>query len=394
MTLVEQRSGIVPIQVACDALSLSRATLYRSRRPSPEPRPARERAPNPRRLDDAERAQILETLHQPEFADQPPAEVYATLLGRGIYLASIRTMYRILAEAGETRERRNQRPPQSHAKPSLTATAPNQVWTWDITKLATIHRGVFLMAYVIIDLFSRYVVGWMLATKECQHLAAQLFADTIARHGIEPGLQVHADRGAAMKSDTLAQLLASLGVSRSFSRPRVSDDNAFSEAQFKTLKYQPDYPGRFEGELHARGYLQDFFGWHNDEHHHSGLALFTPSDVFHGRVEQVAAVRQAALDDAFRAHPERFPNGLPLVPLPPAAVHINPLLPGALSVPGDRAVDIPRSLPAQPLSATGDRAVDIPRSLPAQPRSATGDRAARTHDHPAAAAAHAAAITS
>lgn len=346
MAIVEQRPSIIPIQAACDALNVSRATLYRGRCPPPAPRPARERAPSPRRLDDSERRQILETLHAPEFADKPPTEVYATLLERGTYLGSIRTMYRVLAEAGETRERRNQRPAQAHAKPSLTATAPNQVWTWDITKLATTHKGVFLMAYVIIDLFSRYVVGWMLATKECQHLAARLFAETIARHGVEPGLQVHADRGSAMRSDTLAQLLASLGASRSFSRPRVSDDNAFSEAQFKTLKYQPDYPGRFESELHARGYLQAFFGWHNEEHHHSSLALFTPSDVFHGRVEQVRTARQIALDDAYRAHPERFPNGPPRAALPPAAVHINPLTTEALSVRPELHEEIPRTLDA------------------------------------------------
>ena len=259
--------------------------------------------------------------------------MYATLLGRGEYLGSIRTMYRVLAEADECRERRHQRAPHVHAKPQLTATAPNQVWTWDITKLATTRKGLFLSTYVILDLFSRYVVGWMVAAKECKHLAAQLFSDAIARHGIEPGLQVHADRGSAMKSDTLAQLLATLGASRSFSRPRVSDDNPFSESQFKTLKYHPDYPGRFDGALHARGWLQDFFGWHNNHHHHVGLALFTPADVFHGRVEQVRAIRQAALDDAFAAHPERFPNGTPTVRLPPAAVHINPVTPGTIAVP-------------------------------------------------------------
>jgi transposase InsO family protein len=283
-------------------------------------------------LGEAEKALLLETLHSPEFADQPPTEVYATLLSRGVYLASIRTMYRLLAELGETKERRNQRSPGPHAKPSLTATAPNQVWTWDITKLATVQVGIFLHAYVIIDLFSRYVVGWMVAAKECKHLAAQLFAEAIARHGIEPGLTVHSDRGSAMKSDTLAQLLASLGASRSFSRPHVSDDNAFSEAQFKTLKYQPDYPGRFHSELHARGCLQPFFGWHNDEHHHSGLALFTPAEVFFGRVERVRVARQVALDSAYSAHPERFPNGPPLVQLPPVEVYINPLMATAISV--------------------------------------------------------------
>jgi transposase InsO family protein len=333
MTIVEQRDGeVISARAACEALDVSRASLYRRHGPPSPPKLERGHAPSPRRLDDAERQHILDTLHLPEFADQPPTEVYAALLGRGVYLASIRTMYRVLAEAGETSERRNQRVPQAYAKPSLTATAPNQVWTWDITKLATTSKGVFLMAYVIIDLFSRYVVGWMLARKECQHLAAQLFAETIARHGIEPGLQVHADRGSAMKSDTLAQLLASLGASRSFSRPHVSDDNAFSEAQFKTLKYQPDYPGLFSSELHGRGWLQDFFGWHNNEHHHAGLALFTPADVFHGRVEAVRAVRQSALDAAYHAHPERFSHGPPRVPMPPTAVHINPLVAEALSV--------------------------------------------------------------
>ena len=330
--LVEQRDEVVPLNAACYALDVSRASLYRARHPVAPSQNVRQRAPSPRRLDEVERQRLLDTMHLPEFADQPPTEVYASLLGRGIYLASIRTMYRVLAAAGETGERRNQRAPHAYTKPSLSATAPNQVWTWDITKLATTQKGVFLMAYVIIDLFSRFVVGWMLASKECKHLAAQLFAETIARHGIEPGLQVHADRGSAMKSDTLAQLLASLGASRSFSRPRVSDDNAFSESQFKTMKYQPDYPGRFDGELHGRGWLQDFFGWHNDDHHHSSLALFTPADVFFGRVPVVAATRQAALDLAYAAHPERFPHGAPRVTLPPAAVHINPLTADALQV--------------------------------------------------------------
>ena len=332
MDLVKEIADpMVSIAVACDALGVSRATLYRRTRP---PAPARltQRAPSPRRVSDEERAALLDKFHSAEFVDQSVMEVYATLLSRGEYLASMRTMYRVLAALGETRERRNQRLPQAHVKPSLTATAPNQVWTWDITRLATRRIGVFLQLYVIIDLFSRYVVGWMLAAKECKHLAAQLFAETIARHGVEPGLTVHADRGSAMRSDTLAQLLATLGVQRSFSRPHVSDDNAFSEAQFKTLKYQPDYPGKFEGELHARGWLEPFFGWHNDEHHHSGLALFTPAEVFFGRVEQVRAKRQAALDAAYAAHPERFPRGAPRVRLPPSEVCINPLASNTLPV--------------------------------------------------------------
>lgn len=331
MQAVQERQASIPVSVACDVLGVSRATLYRSRRP-PRERAARRPSHHPRQLGVEERARLLDVLHSPEFSDQPPAEVYATLLGRGVYHASIRTMYRVLAAEGEVIERRNQRQPHVHAKPSLTARGPNEVWTWDITKLATTRKGVFLIAYVIIDLFSRYVVGWMLAKKECKHLAALLFAETIARHGIEPGLTVHADRGSAMKSDTLAQLLATLGVSRSFSRPHVSDDNPFIEAQFKTLKYQPDYPGRFGSELEGQAYLEEFFGWHNDEHHHAGLELFTPADVFHGRVDAVAARRQSALDAAFFAHPERFPNGPPLVRRPSGEVHINPLTSAVASV--------------------------------------------------------------
>ena len=220
MRLVEERDPVVPVDGACLALNVSRAALYRSRRPA-SPLVTRDRAPSPRRLPDAERQAILDVLHQPEFADQPPHEVFATLLSRGVYLASIRTMYRVLAEAGEVKDRRRQRTPQAHAMPTVTTTAPNQVWTWDITKLATTSKGVFLMAYVIIDLFSRFVVGWMVATKECKHLAAQLFAETIARHGVEPGLWVHSDRGAAMKSDTLVQLLDSLGLAPRQAAPRL-----------------------------------------------------------------------------------------------------------------------------------------------------------------------------
>ena len=245
MDLVEDLADPrVSVVAACGALGVSRVTLYRATCP-PAPPSVRQAAPSSRRLSDSERHAMVEVMHSPEFADQPPMEVFARLLSRGIYLASIRTFYRVLAELGESKERRNQRLPRSYVKPSLTATAPNQVWTWDITKLATLQRGVFLHLYVIIDLFSRYVVGWMVAAKECKHLATQLFAQTVARHSVEPGLTVHSDRGSAMKSDTLAQLLATLGVDQSCSRPHVSDDNAFSGAQFKTLKYQPDFPGRF-----------------------------------------------------------------------------------------------------------------------------------------------------
>jgi putative transposase len=386
MDLIEELDDpSVPILRACHALGISRATVYRNTRPS-SAAPSYSRAASQRRLSDEERGAVMDVLHSSEFVDQPPHEVYATLLSRGVYLASVRTMYRLLAERGETQERRNQRRAFVHPKPSLTATAPNQVWTWDITKLATTAVGVFLHAYVIIDLFSRYVVGWMVAAKECKHLAAQLFAETIARHGIEPGLTVHADRGSAMKSDTLAQLLATLGVERSFSRPHVSDDNAFSEAQFKTLKYQPDYPGRFLGEVHARGWLGPFFGWHNDEHHHSGLALFTPADVFFDRVDQIRAIRQAALDEAFQVHPERFPHGPPRVALPPSEVSINPMTSSTIVL--GHEVSAPKtSRPDERLLALAagpsERAAIIvtpsetsPGALPATP-----SRAARTAAH-------------
>ena len=213
-----------------------------------------------------------------------------------------------------------------HAKPTLCATGRNQVWTWDITKLRGPRPGLFYCLYVVLDLFSRMTVGWLLAERESATLAQGLFSETLERHGINPGsLTVHADRGAAMRSDGLAQLLGSLGVERSFSRPHVSDDNAFSESQFKTLKYQPDYPERFASITHARGWCQEFFTWYNDDHQHSGLALFTPADVYYGRVDEIAAVRQLALDGAYAAHPERFPNGAPLVRRPPGSVAINPL---------------------------------------------------------------------
>ena len=349
-TIEDLDDPAVSVVVACAALGVSRATAYRHTQ-APTPPSWYQRAPSPRRLDDVERAAVFDALHSAEFVDQPPLEVYATLLSRGVYLASIRTMYRLLATLGETKERRNQRRPHVYTKPSLTATGPNQVWTWDITKLATTAVGVFLHAYVIIDLFSRYVVGWMVAARECKELAAQLFAETIARHGVEPGLVVHQDRGAAMKSDTLAQLMAALGVEQSFSRPHVSDDNAFSEAQFKTLKYQPDYPGRFHGDLHARGWLAAFFGWHNDEHHHSGLALFTPAEVFFERVDQVRVVRQVALDAAYRAHPERFPNGAPRAALPPREVSINPITSSVVTVTANADAVVVARDPTKPIAS-------------------------------------------
>jgi putative transposase len=324
--LVEQREPGLPIAATCEALGVSRATVYRARKPSP-PKPPPPRAPSPRKLSEAERAEVLEVLHSERFADQPPAEVYGTLLDEGKYFCSARTMHRILAERGESRERRDQRPRTHHPVPRLSADRPSAVWSWDISKLPTFDRGTFLNLYVVLDLYSRYVVAWMVAERENSALSKQLFTEAIERYEIPANtLRVHQDRGAPMRAHGFLDLLASLGVDTSHSRPRVSNDNAFSEALFKTTKSQPDYPGRFVDIAHARQWLAEFFAWYNDVHRHHGLALFTPADVFFGRVEEIAAAREKVLADAYAAHPERFVRGLPTVRRPAQIVHINPLL--------------------------------------------------------------------
>jgi putative transposase len=359
MTLIEQRGDGVSVVRACRALGVSRATLYRRRKPRrvpPAGKPGGGKRRPPRRLSPEERTKLIKTLHAPEFADQPPAEIFGALLSKGIYLASVRTMYRVLSELGESHDRRRQRTSRSYAPPRLTATAPNQVWTWDISKLPSTVKGVFFYLYLVMDLFSRYVVGWMVSPKENAAHATRLIGDTVARWGIEPGtLQLHSDRGSPMKSGSMAQMTAMLGVALSFSRPRISDDNPFVESQFKTFKTQPDYPEAFGSLLHARGWSEEFFAWHNDDHHHENLALFTPADVFNGRVAEVAARRQAALDAAFAAHPERFVRGRPSVKLPPAAVSINPLAPESLPTP-----------PRPPLigNSSDERAEDESRAAP------------------------------
>lgn len=337
MDLLQQRDPIVPMSVACRALDISRATVYRRLHPKPRPAP-RPRRPSPRRLGDAERQSVLDILHSERFADQSPREVYAELLEEGAYMASVRTLYRLLAERGESQERRNQRAPRSFPVPSVAATAPNQVWTWDISKLPTLQAGVFLNLYVILDLWSRYVVAWMIAERENSALAKQIFAEAITHYGVDPGtLTVHMDRGAPMTSLGFAELLGALRVDRSYSRPRVSNDNPFSESLFKTVKYQPDYPGLFHGLRDARAWATDFFAWYNTRHHHEGLALYTPETLFFGRVEQVAATRQRALDQAYAAHPERFVRGRPIAKRPPTVAAINPAPPEAM-VPAQQIV--------------------------------------------------------
>jgi putative transposase len=268
---------------------------------------------------------VLEVLHQPRFVDLAPAEIYATLLDDGRYLCSERTLYRVLAENAEVRERRDQLRHPAYAAPQLLATRPNQLWSWDITKLLGPAKWTYYYLYVLLDVFSRYVVGWLLAQEESARLAEQLIAESCERQEIVPGqLTVHADRGPAMTSKPVALLLADLGVTKSHSRPHVSNDNPFSESQFKTLKYRPDFPERFGSLEHGRSFCRDFFGWYNTEHHHVGLGLFTPHDVHYGLAEAKRAQRARVLAEAFARHPERFPRGLPQPRAVPSAVWINP----------------------------------------------------------------------
>lgn len=320
MNAVDSIRGKVGVRAACTALGVSSATYYRRSRPTG----VRQNRRSPRRLTDEERAEVLERVNTPRFADQPVTEVHATLLEESVYLCSERTMYRILAENKQVRERRNQLRHPKRAVPRLVARGPREVWTWDITKLPGPFKWSYYYLYVILDIYSRYVVGWMIAHRETAALAERLIRETCEREGIEPEtLTLHADRGSPMKSKVVGELLADLGVAKSHSRPRVSNDNPYSESQFKTLKYQPGFPERFDSAAHARWHGQDFFGWYNEEHHHVGLAMMTPADVHFGRVDQIVATKQAALDGAYARTPHRFPNGPPCAKRPPVEVWIN-----------------------------------------------------------------------
>lgn len=314
-------AGVVGTKAACRALSVSRAAVYRRRRLrqslAPRPRPARS-------LTEPERAAVLAELHAPRFMDLAPAEVYATLLDEGRYLCSLRTMYRILATAHEVRERRNQLRHVA-ALPELLATRPNAVWSWDITKLLGPAKWTYYYLYVILDIFSRYVVGWMVAHRESATLAERLIAATCMKQQIRPDqLTIHADRGSSMTSKPVALLLADLGITRTHSRPHVSNDNPFSEAQFKTLKYRPEFPDRFGSLEAARAFCHPFFTWYNTAHRHTGIGLLTPAMVHCGHAETVCAQRAAVLAAAYAAHPERFVRQPPKPPARPTAVWINP----------------------------------------------------------------------
>ncbi len=307
-------------------MQLSRATYYRSLKAPTAPKlaVAGSRPSPPRALSVAERQVVRDVLHSPRFVDMPPREVYATLLDEGRYIGHWRTMYRILEHDGESCERRRQRSHQRHAIPRLVARAPRQVWSWDITLLRGLVLREFFYLYVILDIFSRYVVGWMIAECEKDELAEELIATTCARQGVLPEqLVLHADRGSAMRSGKVSRLLERLGVERSHSRPRVSNDNPYSESQFKTLKYHSEFPERFEDISAARRFCGRWFPWYNQQHHHVNLALFTPAQVHLGQVEQVLVARQRTLDGAFAATPERFPHGPPQAKRPPAEAWIN-----------------------------------------------------------------------
>jgi len=315
------------IAAACEAVGLPRRSYYRAQAPVVRtvPSPIRERPPSPRALSTDEKTIVREVLNSERFQDQAPREVYATLLDEERYLCSWRTMYRILAENQEIRERRDQLQHPIYTKPELLATRSNQVWSWDITKLRGPVLWTYYYLYVILDVYSRYVVGWMIAERESEELAQELIRATCDKQGIQPGqLTLHADNGSAMIAKSVAQLLIDLDVVKSHSRPHVSDDNPYSEAQFKTLKYRPDYPERFGGLVEARAWAQTFFIWYNDDHHHTGLGLLTPAVVHSGQAETVLQKRQQVLDSAYAAHPERFVKHAPVPAQLPVAVWINP----------------------------------------------------------------------
>ncbi len=326
MNAANELSAHVSHSAACRAFGVARSAFYRRRRPW-ENKPARGGGLGPvrRRLSSEERAAVLEMLNSERFADASPVEVYATLLDEGVYLCSVSTMYRILRGAQQVRERRDQLRRPNYKRPELLATAPNQVWSWDITKLRGPAKWMFFQLYVILDIFSRYVVGWMVADRESEALAVELIEQTCVKQGIQRGqLTLHADRGSSMTSKPVAFLLADLGVDKTHSRPHVSNDNPYSESQFKTMKYRPEFPDRFSGLEEARAFCRVFFPWYNHEHRHSGIGLLTPATVHYGQAIAVNERRAGVLTGAFDAHPERFVRGMPRPPAQPTAAWINP----------------------------------------------------------------------
>jgi len=309
---------------ACEALGVSRATYYRHRRTPPRQGPPRPGPTPARALSPEQRKEVLEALCSEAYRNLSPAAVWAKLLDdQGRYLCSERTMYRILASEGASRERRHLRSHPAHEAPALVATAPNQVWSWDITKLRGAHKGQWFYLYVVLDIYSRYVVGWLAATRESAELARWLLAESARKQNIGVDcLTIHSDRGAPMTAKKVADLFDDLGITRSLSRPRVSNDNAISEAQFKTLKYQPTFPETFEDIGDVRHHIDRLLTWYNTEHYHSGIGLLTPATVHHGLAQHVLSKRQEVLDRAYARHPERFVTQPPVPPALPTEVRI------------------------------------------------------------------------
>jgi putative transposase len=313
---------VVGVVAACMALYVNRASYYRAQKPTP----ARKPRPRPTRaLSDDERTRVLATLDSEPFMDLAPAQVYAKLLEDGEYLCSTRTMYRVLAAAGQVRERRAQRCHPAYTKPQLVATAPNQVWSWDTTKLPGPAKGTYYTLYVILDIFSRYIVGWQVTERESAAVAQELIAACCRDQRIvREQLTVHADRGSPMVAKSTAQLYLDLGIAKSHSRPHTSNDNPYSESNFRTMKYRPEMPEQLGSLEHARQVMRVLVDWYNDDHYHIGLALLHPADVHYGRTADIVAARQRVLDDAHARHPERFVRGRPVQKSPPSAAWINP----------------------------------------------------------------------
>jgi putative transposase len=322
---VAELEPLVGVRRACQAVGEARARWYRRHRQSPAaPTPERVLVPQPRALSEVERKELRATLNSDEHIDEAPATVYAKLLDEGIYLGSVSTMYRVLRHHNEVRERRRQATHPAAKKPELIATKPNEVWSWDITKLLGPAKWTWFYLYVIIDIYSRYVPGWMLARAENAKLAEVLLADTITKQGIgRDQLTIHSDRGSPMTAKPVAFLLADLGVTKSFSRPHVSNDNPYSESQFRTMKYRPEFPDRFGSFEDAHNFCGPFFGWYNDDHRHSGIGLHTPADVHYGRAQAVRDRRRLVLESAYAEHPERFVRKRPEPPALPTVAWIN-----------------------------------------------------------------------
>jgi putative transposase len=324
MAAVAELASDVGTSAACQALCMPRASYYRDVRKTFSPTVSASRPSPTRALRPAERDAVLARLHEERFQDRSPAAVYATLLDEGEYHCSIRTMYRLLDEHGEVRERRDQLTHPPYQKPELMATAPNQLWSWDITKLLGPAKWTYFYLYVLLDVFSRYVTGWMVAYRESAELAKRLIEESCKKQHIQPGqLTLHADRGTSMSSKPVAFLLADLGVTKTHSRPHVSNDNPYSESQFRTLKYRPEFPDRFGCIQDSRAFGQGFFRWYNEEHRHSGLGLLTPAMVHYGQAENILRQRQEVLDVAYQLHPERFVRSAPKPPALPSEVWIN-----------------------------------------------------------------------